>query len=325
MLSQRLSGLSQVFAPSSVTAVAARPPAMHRRKAISKRGLSSALVVAVISSVLTISPAHAKPSDTSILAPATVKAGETFVLRTYWMVGTRGRNCLVPDYDFGGASAYSSMFGTTRCEWSSNRPSKRFKKMMDARKFTYRDPGVYTISVEAGLVDAKTGEPLPLTNKRLRGPHKITHTITVTEQDLTPPTGLPSNWRKQMLEAVNYERDLAGVAPVKMCENLQKAAQRFANYQAEENFYSHKGPDGSTPGSRAQAAGYSGWRSVGENIYKSPDTVSEAMAGWVASPGHYENLTSSSYTHVGLGFAENPDTGKYWVQNFGAGGQCNGK
>ncbi len=288
---------------------------------------TAALVVAVISSVLTISPAHAKPSDTSILAPSTVAAGERFVVRAFWMVGTGGKNCLDPAFDFGGASEFSHGSHKIQCEWSSRRPSKRFKKEMVAHEFAYRDPGVYTITVQAGVVNGKTFKPLRLTKDRLRGPRTLTHTITVTDPVLDQSPGLPENWRDEMLDAVNFERELVGAPPVKMCKNLQKAAQRFAKYQATENFYSHEGPDGSTVSSRANAAGYRSWSRLGENIHKGPDSVSEAMAGWVASPGHYSNLVNPALTHVGFGYVVNPDAwmGRLWVQNFGAGGKCNGR
>jgi uncharacterized protein YkwD len=48
------------------------------------------------------------------------------------------------------------------------------------------------------------------------------------------------------------------------------------------------------------------------------------MAGWRASPHHYDNLVNPSYTHLGLGRASDPASAyhSYWVQDFGYGGTC---
>lgn len=300
-----------------------RPP--QHSGYVSIKAVCTAVVLAFLAAVFNAAPSTAQTPDTLIIAPSTVTAGERFVVRTYWMVGTKGRNCLQPVFDFGGESAVLESSFTVQCEFSSKRTSKRFKKEMVAREFTYRDPGVYTITVQAGLVSGKTFKPLRLTKERLRGPRTITHTITVTEPALDQPSSLPENWREQMLDAVNYERNLVGLAPVRMCASLQKAAQRFAKYEATEDFYAHIGPDGSNPGSRVSEAGYRSWSIVGENLHKGPDSVSEAMAGWVASPGHYENLVDPAFTHAGFGYAEGTagPWPRFWVQNFGDGGRCN--
>lgn len=157
----------------------------------------------------------------------------------------------------------------------------------------------------------------------------VTGSITVSPSATAvdpeqPQPEVPDSWRQEMLELVNAERAKAGVAPVRLCPALGSAAQRFAQYQADADFYSHVGPDGSTMQSRIEAAGYSGWRSIAENIYKSPTSVKAAMDGWIASPGHYKNLVNPAYTDIGFGYAKNPDTrmGTYWVQNFGRGGRC---
>jgi hypothetical protein len=66
---------------------------------------------------------------------------------------------------------------------------------------------------------------------------------------------------------------------------------------------SHSRPDGSTPRSRAQAAGYSS-TFVSENIYGGTNaTVETAWNFWINSAIHYAGLTSPNYEEIGIGTA----------------------
>jgi len=47
---------------------------------------------------------------------------------------------------------------------------------------------------------------------------------------------------------------------------------------AEQDFYSHTGVDGSTPGERAERSGYV-WRAVGENIAAGYTTAKDVVKG----------------------------------------------
>jgi hypothetical protein len=73
-------------------------------------------------------------------------------------------------------------------------------------------------------------------------------------------------------------------------------------------YFSHTTPEGSTPGDRAAAAGYSQF--VGENIASS--SVGKAISVfslWRASPGHNANLLGQ-YAATGLGVAPGFPTGR---------------
>jgi uncharacterized protein YkwD len=61
------------------------------------------------------------------------------------------------------------------------------------------------------------------------------------------------------------------------------------------------------------------WRTVGENIASGPTTAAEVMAGWLASPGHCENIMSPRFTEMGIGWVVDPrsESGVYWAQVFG--------
>jgi uncharacterized protein YkwD len=138
-----------------------------------------------------------------------------------------------------------------------------------------------------------------------------------------------SSWQQEMLNTVNVMRSKEGVAPLRICKEIQKAAQNYASYMARENFYSHKGKDGSNVGDRLTQAGYR-WRSaksgsfIGENIAAGQTSVVAVMNDWAMSPSHRSNILNRNFTHVGFGRAQSRESkfGVYWVQNFGSGVRC---
>ena len=101
---------------------------------------------------------------------------------------------------------------------------------------------------------------------------------------------------------------------------LTRAAQNYAQYMGAANFFDHYGPDGSTPWSRAEAEGYTGWTYMGENIAAGYATPAAVMAGWMNSPGHRANILEPGFRDIGVGYAYVPGStyGYYWVQDFGS-------
>jgi uncharacterized protein YkwD len=94
---------------------------------------------------------------------------------------------------------------------------------------------------------------------------------------------------------------------------LRCAARLHAKDMQDRSYFSHTSPTGVTFSQRSSAAGYL-WRTVGENIasgYASPQAV---VDGWLASPGHCQNLMSRAFTELGVGFYGS----NRWVQDFGA-------
>ena len=126
-----------------------------------------------------------------------------------------------------------------------------------------------------------------------------------------------------MLALVNAERAKVGVAPLSLCSSLSRAAQKYAKSMARTGRFDHTGPDGSDPADRIAAEGYQ-FRSLGENIAAGQPSVRRVMNGWVHSPGHYANIISERFTHLGVGHADSKGTrySEYWVQDFGSGGTC---
>jgi uncharacterized protein YkwD len=112
------------------------------------------------------------------------------------------------------------------------------------------------------------------------------------------------------------------------------------------NFFDHVNPDGLNPRARGNAAGYPCIRDMGaysyegiaENLFQGNrassyytdatgavtsydwdtlDKVAEtAVDGWMASPGHRQNILTPHFTWEGIGVAFSPDNKIYVTENF---------
>lgn len=113
-------------------------------------------------------------------------------------------------------------------------------------------------------------------------------------------------------------RAFPAVPPLTLSPELSEAARAHARDLTRNNMLSHSGSDGSSPSERVTRTGYP-WRTVGENVAAGPTTAQAVMEGWLASPGHCENLMSPRFAEMGLGYVvdERSASGVYWAQVFG--------
>ena len=113
-------------------------------------------------------------------------------------------------------------------------------------------------------------------------------------------------------------QQFAAAPPLSLESHLTSAARTQARDMAKHNRLDHTGSDGSEPDQRVTRAGYK-WRTTGENIASGPTTPDEVMEGWLASPGHCENLMSPRFQEMGIAWVVDPKSaaGVYWAQVFG--------
>jgi len=112
----------------------------------------------------------------------------------------------------------------------------------------------------------------------------------------------------------------APAAPLALDPALTRAALAHSRDMAEHDAFDHRGHDGSTPSVRVEQAGFGNHRIVGENIAAGAMTPGEVTRGWLMSPGHCENIMNSSFTLIGIAYAENLRTRSavFWTQDFAA-------
>ena len=123
----------------------------------------------------------------------------------------------------------------------------------------------------------------------------------------------------QVVALVNQERAAAGLAPLAVNETLGDEAQTYADDMAKANFFSHNGPDGSDVTVRAEAAGYTTWTFLAENLAAGQQTPDRVVQAWMSSPTHRANILAPDATEVGLGhaFKSGARYGHYWALEFG--------
>jgi len=138
----------------------------------------------------------------------------------------------------------------------------------------------------------------------------------------------PTADEQQILSEVNAVRaqardcgsvHFAAAGPLTWNAQLATAARLHSQDMADRSYFAHDTPDGVTPQTRMERAGYTGWTATGENI-AAGYTVSKVMAGWLASPGHCENIMRPQFRELGVGIYSKPGSayGSYFTQDFGA-------
>lgn len=103
------------------------------------------------------------------------------------------------------------------------------------------------------------------------------------------------------------DRAMAAAPPLRWNLQLYWAASTHSRDMADHDYFEHRSPDGDSVRERVRAQNYP-WRHVGENIAAGSEDVDRAVAAWLRSPSHCENLMEPDYVDVGLACAERPGT-----------------
>lgn len=107
----------------------------------------------------------------------------------------------------------------------------------------------------------------------------------------------------ELLSLINDQRTKAGLPLLQPDPGALRAAKAHAEDMAERNFFDHFTPEGRSPEDRLKLLGVYGQRASGENIAARFQTAQQVIDGWMASEGHRQNMLSTTFTHVGVGYA----------------------
>jgi uncharacterized protein YkwD len=161
---------------------------------------------------------------------------------------------------------------------------------------------------DSGSIDTAASSASP-------GATSVANQATAPAPNQVPTSPDTASFQDRVLTLTNQFRAANGVAPLALNGLLAKSAQDYAVVMASVNVMSHTGPDGSDPGSRITAAGYS-WSTWGENIAEGYTTPEAVVNGWINSPEHRANMLNAAFHEIGVGYAMG--TSPYWVQDFGS-------
>lgn len=131
----------------------------------------------------------------------------------------------------------------------------------------------------------------------------------------------PSNVNEmatQIAAGVNQSRRANGEAPLRFNRRLGQAAMVHACDMLVNDFFDHRGTDGSSSQVRVQNAGYDDCI-VAENIAWGYPRSEQIITGWMNSPGHRRNMLHPRIEEFGVGITQGPK-GPYWVLVVGK--QC---
>jgi len=115
----------------------------------------------------------------------------------------------------------------------------------------------------------------------------------------------------EIAAGLNQSRRANGEAPLRFNRQLGRAAMRHACDMLANDFFDHRGSDGSNSQARVTTVGYNACI-VAENIawgYPRPEQI---ITGWMNSPGHRRNMLHPRIEEFGVGITMGP-RGPYWV------------
>jgi uncharacterized protein YkwD len=123
-----------------------------------------------------------------------------------------------------------------------------------------------------------------------------------------------------MFQSHNMLRASRGLAGLAIDPQLVEIARRRSQTMANTDCFSHTNC-GPTAFALLRGIGYI-YPKAGENIarnnYPDSKTVEVAMAGFINSPGHLNNILDSSYSKIGVGVAFDADGMYYFTVIFAA-------
>ena len=169
-----------------------------------------------------------------------------------------------------------------------------------------------SVSGGRGGVRIRVKDPSADYRLRLKAPDGV-YTAAVVPNAKAGATATPAATKNrgdlagEVLSLVNEERASRGLGSLRMDAELTRAACVRAGEIARK--FSHTRPDG-TAWSTVSARAY------GENIAMGQRTAEKAVAAWMTSASHRENILRKSYGSVGI-CAYKADGVMYWVQLFG--------
>jgi uncharacterized protein YkwD len=128
------------------------------------------------------------------------------------------------------------------------------------------------------------------------------------------PGGPPNAVSATIYNRVNSDRAGRGLGPLAWNDQLYCLAVDWSTQLGSSGSFHHR-----DLGAVLRSPAYSGWRTLGENIFRGPAGMNgnQIEDAWLASPPHAANIFSTAYHSIGIGLYYAPDGRVYATQNFG--------
>lgn len=148
---------------------------------------------------------------------------------------------------------------------------------------------------------------------KLRGRLQITRDAITRLEEATKANKDGGRWidggMREFSIVLNRERDICGLAPLRLEEKLSDAAKGHSGDMARLGFFAHESPvpEKKSPWDRARLAGFAG-NASGENIFMGSTNFQAAYNGWFGSDGHRFIMFADGPNVLGLGIS-----GVHWT------------
>ncbi len=103
----------------------------------------------------------------------------------------------------------------------------------------------------------------------------------------------------EIISLTNLERQNLGQHPLKSNPQLSQAALLKAQDMLENDYFAHQSPDGKSPWHWLEKTGYQ-YASAGENLAIGFNEAKTAIAAWMASASHRDNILNSNFLETGV-------------------------
>ena len=123
----------------------------------------------------------------------------------------------------------------------------------------------------------------------------------------------------ELVQRVNELRTSHHLIPLRGSPELGRVARAHAEDMARLGYLSHVNPAGLDPLGRVRAARVEGFRLLAENIAASNvegDRTAVAIAEWMQSESHRENLLNPAFNTTGVAVVDAPGNRTLFVQLF---------
>ena len=118
----------------------------------------------------------------------------------------------------------------------------------------------------------------------------------------TPPPAI-TELEQWVVARINEIRREHRLEPLEPTGALAQVAREYSCRMAQEDFFAHQSPSGGTVADRLRQADLH-YRLVGENLARNTNArepAEVAVAGWMDSPHHRENILRPGFSETGVG------------------------
>ena len=128
----------------------------------------------------------------------------------------------------------------------------------------------------------------------------------------------------RFLDTLNKVRIEQGLHPLKLNQDLSRAARYHSYDMATQSYFEHDSYDRKNECSNLEKVATCNMRlqqfsplGSGENIAYGSSDAYGTYTQWYNSPGHYENMFNKGYTSIGVGYIKISGGRHYWTTTFG--------